>query len=123
MEGRQDFGRCEGRAKGGNQYGIPYVSDCVASDFTGPCRSSALPIPCGDRTCRSTFVDCLRALLRIELAQRGDVSGGGGGGLDAALEAHEEAHSGRFGTRLRNLDVDPARPGGPTRVRLGLEAY
>lgn len=79
----KDFGRCEGKAKGGNQYGIPYVSDCVRSQFEGPCTSSANPIPCGDNTCKPTFVNCLQALLtteaskhttRAELASPGDGS-------------------------------------------------
>jgi len=62
----QDFGKCNGRAKGGNPYGIPYISDCVGSSFRGPCRSSDLPVPCGDKTCRSTFVECLQVLLDKE---------------------------------------------------------
>ena len=41
----KDFGKCEGKARGGNQYGIPFVSDCVRSKFEGPCTSSAKPIP------------------------------------------------------------------------------
>ena len=59
----QDFGKCGPKSRGGNQYGIPYISDCVGSDFRGPCLSSELPVPCGDRTCRSTFVECLAALM------------------------------------------------------------
>eukprot|EP00802_Teleaulax_amphioxeia_P005385 Tamp_05389.p1 GENE.Tamp_05389~~Tamp_05389.p1 ORF type:complete len:825 (-),score=116.94 Tamp_05389:513-2654(-) len=66
----QDFGKCGARAKGGNQYGIPYISDCVGSDFRGPCLSSSLPVPCGDRTCRSTFVECLAALMQQEVASK-----------------------------------------------------
>jgi hypothetical protein len=66
----QDFGKCGGKAKGGNQYGIPYISDCVGSEFRGPCLSSSLPVPCGDRTCRSTFVECLGALMELEVASK-----------------------------------------------------
>ena len=59
----QDFKHCRGKAKGGNLYGIPFISDCVGSPFHGPCTSPSKPVPCGDRTCRSTFVECLQELL------------------------------------------------------------
>ena len=39
----------------------PYTLNARA---TGPCLSSSLPVPCGDRTCRSTFVECLAALMQ-----------------------------------------------------------
>eukprot|EP00960_Hanusia_phi_P052342 761404-Hanusia_phi.AAC.9 len=41
----QDFGKCRGKARGGNAYGIPYISDCVRSSFRGPCPSSDRPVP------------------------------------------------------------------------------
>jgi len=66
----QDFGKCGGKARGGNQYGIPFISDCVASDFRGPCLSSTQPVPCGDRTCRTTFVECLGALIEQEVTSK-----------------------------------------------------
>ena len=66
----QDFGKCGHKARGGNQYGIPFISDCVASDFRGPCLSSSLPVPCGDRSCRSSFVECLAVLINEDVATK-----------------------------------------------------
>ena len=34
----------------------------MAGTFTGPCKDSATPVPCGDGTCRSDYVSCLRAM-------------------------------------------------------------
>ena len=48
-------------------YGFPYIADCIGSDFRGPCKNASAPVPCGDGTCRSDFVDCLRSLSRLEL--------------------------------------------------------
>ena len=62
----EDLGRCSGKAHGGNPYNFPFMSDCVRSDFEGPCSSVALPIPCGDGTCRANYIDCLQALLDYE---------------------------------------------------------
>jgi len=56
----EDFKRCGGKSS--NPYGFPFVSDCVGSSFTGPCKDSKAPVPCGDGTCRSDYVTCLRAL-------------------------------------------------------------
>lgn len=61
----EDFKRCNGKA--GNPYNFPFVSDCVSSpSFTGPCKESQNPVPCGDGTCRSDYVSCLRALSEKE---------------------------------------------------------
>lgn len=61
----EDFKRCNGKA--GNPYNFPFVSDCVSSpSFTGPCKESQTPVPCGDGTCRSDYVSCLRALSEKE---------------------------------------------------------
>lgn len=38
------------------------MSECVGSDFKGPCKDTAFPVPCGDGTCRSDYVSCLRAM-------------------------------------------------------------
>jgi hypothetical protein len=61
----EDFKKCNGKA--GNPYNFPFVSDCVSSSaFTGPCKESQTPVPCGDGTCRSDYVSCLRALSEKE---------------------------------------------------------
>lgn len=57
----EDFKKCNGKA--GNPYNFPFVSDCVATvPSSGPCKESERPVPCGDGTCRSDYVSCLRAL-------------------------------------------------------------
>jgi hypothetical protein len=61
----EDLKRCG--PKGRNVYGFPLVSECVGSSFIGPCKNMSLPVPCGDGTCRSDYVDCLRAMSRLEL--------------------------------------------------------
>jgi hypothetical protein len=39
------------------------VSDCVGSSFSSSnCKDTAKPVPCGDGTCRSNYVACLRAI-------------------------------------------------------------
>lgn len=61
----EDFKRCNG--KSGNPYNFPFVSDCVASSGVPPqCKDSARPVPCGDGTCRSDYVSCLRAMSEGE---------------------------------------------------------
>ena len=58
----EDFKKCGNKA--GNPYNFPFVSDCVDSSFRGPCKESRLPVPCGDGTCRSDFIACLRAMSK-----------------------------------------------------------
>jgi hypothetical protein len=60
----EDFGHCGQKAS--NAYGFPFVSDCVGSNFKGPCKESLFPVPCGDGKCHSDYIDCLRALLELE---------------------------------------------------------
>ena len=79
----KDFKHCGGKARGGNAYGIPYISDCVLSDFHGPCTAPNKPVPCGDRTCRSTFVECLQVLLDMN-ARHQAAAGGAPRALPAA---------------------------------------
>jgi len=57
----EDFKKCG--AKGSNPYGFPFVSECVGgADFTGPCKDSAAPVACGDGTCKSDYISCLRSM-------------------------------------------------------------
>jgi hypothetical protein len=60
----EDFKKCNGKA--GNPYNFPFVSDCVASQSPPTCKDSARPVPCGDGTCRSDYVSCLRAISESE---------------------------------------------------------
>ncbi|XP_071119311.1 uncharacterized protein [Haliotis cracherodii] len=59
-----DFGHCKSDAK--TPYGFNLVSRCVGSDFKGPCTDTKYPVPCGDHTCRATYIDCLQALQAFE---------------------------------------------------------
>ncbi|XP_077991501.1 uncharacterized protein LOC144445732 [Glandiceps talaboti] len=60
----RDFGRCNSQSS--NPYNFPFISNCVGSSYTGPCHDSRYPVPCGDQTCRSTYVECLQALSDLE---------------------------------------------------------
>jgi hypothetical protein len=61
----EDFGKCGSKASAG-AYGFPYISDCVKSDFRGPCDEPANPVPCGDGQCRPDYISCLKALVELE---------------------------------------------------------
>ncbi|XP_050400910.1 uncharacterized protein LOC126817803 isoform X2 [Patella vulgata] len=56
----KDFNHCGMAAK--NEYGFKYIAECVGSSFIGPCKDPRYPVPCGDKTCQSTYIDCLRSL-------------------------------------------------------------
>ena len=43
-------------------YNFDVISDCVGSLFKGPCKDTQYPIPCGDGTCQSDYISCLRAI-------------------------------------------------------------
>ena len=43
------------------------MSDCVGSSFSSSnCKDTAKPVPCGDGSCRSNYVACLRAISDAE---------------------------------------------------------
>jgi hypothetical protein len=80
----EDFRRCGSKA--GNPYNFPFVSDCVGGGgFSGPCKDSRAPVPCGDGSCRSDYVSCLRAL------SAGERAAGLKGDLLWAFKAYEAA--------------------------------
>lgn len=54
-----DFEKCRERADN-PVYNFNVISDCVKSLFTGPCKDTKNPIPCGDGTCKSDYISCLR---------------------------------------------------------------
>lgn len=72
----EDLKRCGG--KGSNPYNFPFVSECVGpgggaggGGLPAPppdlkCSDSRAPVPCGDGTCHSDYVSCLRSLSRTE---------------------------------------------------------
>jgi len=83
----EDFRRCGSKA--GNPYNFPFVSDCVGGGgFSGPCKDSRAPVPCGDGSCRSDYVSCLRAL------SIGERAAGLKGDLLWAFKAYEAAKGG-----------------------------
>ena len=57
----EDFEKC-GRKGKNDPYNFPHVAECVGSWFEGPCDDSARPVPCGDGTCHTDYISCLRSL-------------------------------------------------------------
>ena len=115
----EDFKRCNGKA--GNPYNFPFVSDCVGnSGFSGPCKDSQAPVPCGDVSCRSDYISCLRALSEVErsAALRGD--------LLWAFRSYEAARRGdvrdeakAVEARQAGRDVDAATAAGDIETLFG----
>ena len=60
----EDFRRCDGKAH--TPYGFAGVSECVRSTTSIKCKDPVRPVPCGDNTCRETYVECLRGLYAME---------------------------------------------------------
>lgn len=49
------------------EYNFPWIGDCTKNrKFNGPCTQPSAPVPCADGTCKSTFVECARALKALE---------------------------------------------------------
>ena len=61
----EDFQRCGDKAP--VLYGFSLISNCVGSDFRGPCDDHSKPVPCGDGTCHSDYISCLRAISKKQL--------------------------------------------------------
>ncbi|CAH1773495.1 unnamed protein product [Owenia fusiformis] len=59
-----DLGHCGQPSN--TKYGFTEPAKCVGSDFIGPCEDSRYPVPCGDYTCKSTYIECLRSLAQLE---------------------------------------------------------
>lgn len=55
----EDFRMC-GDAAENPVYNFQVVSDCVGSLFKGPCKDPLFPVPCGDGSCKTDYVACLR---------------------------------------------------------------
>lgn len=55
----EDFNMCGDRA-GNPVYNFEVISECVQSLFKGPCSDTRYPIACGDGTCKSDYISCLR---------------------------------------------------------------
>lgn len=60
-----DFHMC-GEKAGNPVYNFEVISECVNSQFKGPCKDLNYPIACGDGTCQSDYVSCLRSIDRKE---------------------------------------------------------
>ena len=76
----EDLDKCLG--KGRNDYGFPYISDCIGTKFKGPCKDPAKPVPCDTKpegTCQSDYITCLKKMEEYN-EEEGNRSGGGGGG-------------------------------------------
>jgi len=69
----QDFQRCDSHA---TTHGwLPkdktaHISECVSSSFDGPCDDPGHPVPCGDKTCHSTYVSCLKSIYALEMKEK-----------------------------------------------------
>ena len=55
----EDFGHC-GNSAGNPVYNFNLISDCVSSKFNDNCRDPKTPISCGDGTCKTDYISCLR---------------------------------------------------------------
>ena len=59
----EDFKRCGKKAN--TVYGLAFISDCVGEQQYGTkavsCPSLKFPVPCGDGTCHSDYISCLRS--------------------------------------------------------------
>ena len=66
----EDFEMCGRKGKNG-PYNFPYISDCVGSTFTGPCDDPAAPVPCGDGTCTTDYIHCLKSMVLWKKRQKG----------------------------------------------------
>jgi len=80
----EDFKRCGKKAN--TVYGLAFISDCVGEQQYGTkaisCPNLKLPVPCGDGTCHSDYISCLRSYsdhadaLAAAVASGGEVAGG-----------------------------------------------
>jgi|TARA_B110000208_G_scaffold174348_1_gene218958 hypothetical protein len=65
----QDFSKCGRKGKNG-PYNFPYMSDCIGSDFSGPCPEPAAPVPCGNGKCTTDYIACLKSMTKSEMERR-----------------------------------------------------
>lgn len=56
-----DFKRC-GEDGDNKPYNFPHIGSCIKSEFKGPCKDPSYPIACGDGSCQSTYIHCLKSL-------------------------------------------------------------
>ena len=87
----KDFEHCGDKAS--TPYGFGLISDCVKSEFKGPCEDPALIVPCSTKvgSCQPDYISCLKAIVN-----EGDDDGGGdGGGGEGQKEG--ELLGGEFG--------------------------
>lgn len=56
----EDFKKCTSKAA--TVYNIAFISDCIGSEAGRKltCPDLQRPVPCGDGTCHSDYISCLR---------------------------------------------------------------
>ena len=72
----EDFKRCGPSSH--NSYGFPHINSCVGgkvkTDFVRnggkKCDESNAPVPCGDGSCQSDYIKCLKVLSSLERSKR-----------------------------------------------------
>ena len=72
----EDFKRCGPSSH--NSYGFPHINSCVGgkikTDFVRnggkKCEESNAPVPCGDGSCQSDYISCLKVLSKMERTKR-----------------------------------------------------
>jgi hypothetical protein len=65
----QDFKKCGHKGKNG-PYNFPFMSECIGSDFSGPCPEPAAPVPCGNGECTTDYIACLKSMTKSEMERR-----------------------------------------------------
>ena len=68
----EDFGKC--KSKGEVLYNFPYLADCTGSSSRRCFKTPDTPVACADGSCRSSFVECLRAIQQLEREMEEDSS-------------------------------------------------
>ncbi|XP_065176064.1 uncharacterized protein LOC135805873 isoform X1 [Sycon ciliatum] len=127
----KDFGHCRDHVDSDAKtaYNFPYMGSCVGSSFHGKCRNSQFPVPCGDHTCRSSYIECLQALLEMETKKEKKMAvfdytasrQPGGGGLKDTVNTISFSTSSPFDNGHWSFDsngyVDPAKQQANTGIR------
>ena len=59
----EDFKKCSYKA--GTVYNIAFISDCIGSELGRKitCPDLKNPVPCGDGSCHSDYISCLRVRI------------------------------------------------------------
>jgi hypothetical protein len=101
----EDFKRCGPSSH--NDYGFPHINSCVGgkikNDFVShggkKCKESNAPVPCGDGTCRSDYISCLKVLSKLERKHQKQTGPGTAKSSAAALMNIWRTHEWTFGQK------------------------